>query len=120
MAEGWLRRLADGRVQALSAGSQPAGYVHPLAVKVMAEKGIDLSAHRSESIDAYLDDPPDVVISVCEQAARRCPVFPRPVRRLSWPFDDPADSIGTDDEKMIVFRRVRDEIKDRIQTYLNS
>ena len=120
MAQGWLRRLAGDRVLALSAGAQPSGYVHPLAIQAMAEQGIDISGHRSKSIDEFLDDPPEVVVSVCESAARACPVFPGRVQRLSWPFDDPAAAEGSEAQKLQAFRRVRDEIRSRIERDMDA
>ena len=118
MAEGLLRRLAGPDIESLSAGARPSGYVHPLAVEVMGELEIDISAQLSKSIDDFLPPvgiPPDVVISVCDNAADQCPVFPGGgVQRLHWPFDDPADATGTDDQKREVFRRVRDEIRETI------
>lgn len=120
MAEGWLRHLAGDRVESLSAGSRPSGEVHPLAVRVMEEAGVDISAQRSKSIDGFVKDPPAVVISVCDNAARDCPVFPVNVQRRHWPFDDPANVSGTEDEKLEVFRRVRDEIRERIEAELDD
>ena len=114
MAEGLLRQLAGSDLESLSAGASPSGYVHPLAVEVMSELEIDISGQFSKSIHDFLPPtgtPPDVVISVCDDAAERCPVFPGGVRRLHWPFDDPADATGTDDQKRAVFRRVREEIR---------
>lgn len=118
MAEGLLRGLAGDRYESLSAGSKPSGYVHPLAVEAMRELGIDISAQQSKSINEFLlpaGEPPHVVVSVCESAARECPVFPGQVERIPLPFDDPADAEGTDEEKMAVFRRIRDEIKAAIE-----
>lgn len=118
MAEGLLREMAGDRYESLSAGSKPSGYVHPLAVEAMRELGIDISTQTSKSIDEFLPpagEPPDVVISVCESAARECPSFPGQVSRVPLPFDDPAHAEGTDEEKMAVFRRVRDEIKGAIE-----
>lgn len=120
MAEGWLRHLASDRLESLSAGADPAGYVHPLAVQVMQEVGVDISKHTSKSIQDFLDDPPDVVVSVCSHAAENCPVFPGRVRRLTWPFDDPAHAEGSETEKLDFFRRVRDEIHDRIAAHLDE
>ncbi len=115
MAEGLLRKLAGSDLESLSAGASPSGHVHPLAVEVMSELEIDISGQLSKSIHDFLPPvgtPPDVVISVCDDAAEQCPVFPGGgVRRLHWPFDDPADATGTDDQKRAVFRRVRDEIR---------
>lgn len=110
LAEGILKHaLGDGfRVE--SAGSNPAGYVHPLAVKALAEIGIDIDAHHSKHMDLFLHDEVKTVITVCGNADQACPVFPGQVSRHHWPFDDPAHATGGEDEQMAVFRRVRDEI----------
>ncbi len=122
MAEGLLRELAGGGIESLSAGSHPSGQVHPLAVEAMRELKIDISRQLSKSIHQFqppAGTPPDVVISVCDNAADECPLFPGPgVERLHWPIDDPADVTGTDDQKRAVFRRVRDEIRAAIEEYL--
>jgi arsenate reductase (thioredoxin) len=111
LAEGILKRaLGDGfRVE--SAGSKPAGYVHPLAVKALAEIGIDISAHHSKHMDLFLDDEVETVITVCGNADQACPMFPGQMSRHHWPFDDPAHATGTEEEQFAVFRRVRDEIQ---------
>lgn len=111
LAEGILRQaLGDGfRVE--SAGSKPAGYVHPLGVKAMAEIGIDISDHRSKHLDEFLTDDVETVITVCGNADQACPVFPGQMNRHHWPFDDPAHATGTEEEQLGVFRRVRDEIQ---------
>ncbi len=111
MAEGWLNALYPDRIEAFSAGSQPSGYVHPLAVEAMAAVGIDISSGRSKNLSEFLDQPFDTVLTVCDSAAEACPVFPGPARRIHHDFTDPAKATGTDDEVMAVFRRVRDEIK---------
>ena len=121
MAEGLLRHLAGDRFESLSAGAKPAGYVHPLSVRVMYEAGIDISSQTSKSINDFLPPqgmPPDLIISVCGNAERECPLFPGRVERWHWPFDDPAHSTGTEDEKLAEFRRVRDEIKAKIEAGL--
>ena len=122
MAEGLLRELSAGGIESLSAGAHPAGSVHRLAIEAMHELGIDISGQLSKSIHDFqppAGTPPDVVISVCANAADECPVFPGPgVERLHWPLDDPAAATGTDDEKRTVFRRVRDEIRVAIEEYL--
>ncbi len=121
MAEGLLRELAPDRFTSLSAGSKPAGYVHPMAVTAMSELGIDISDLVSKSIDKFLPPdgtPPQLIISVCSAAEKECPNFPGAMERLHWPFDDPAHAEGTDDEKMAVFRRVRDEIKAKLEAYV--
>lgn len=122
MAEGLLRHLAGDRYESLSAGSKPAGYVHPGSVAVMNELGIDISAQASKSINDFLPPagtPPDLIISVCSGAEHDCPVFPGNVERLHWPFDDPAHATGTDEEKLACFRRVRDEIQSKLKSGLN-
>jgi arsenate reductase len=111
MAEGWLKALYPDRLEAHSAGSQPAGYVHPLAVQVMAEAGVDISAGRSKSLTEFLDQPFDYVLTVCDSAAEACPVFPGPARRVHRDFTDPAKVTGSEQEVLDAFRRVRDEIK---------
>ena len=110
LAEGILRRaLGDGfRVE--SAGSKPAGYVHPLGIRAMREIGIDISGHRSKHLDEFLTDEVETVITVCGNADQACPVFPGQLNRHHWGFDDPAHATGTEDGQMEVFRRVRDEI----------
>lgn len=119
MGEGLLRHLAGDRYVSLSAGSKPSGYVHPLAIRVMDEIGIDVSGHDSKSIQSFLPpagEPPDVVVSVCDSAAKECPTFPgKDIERIHVPFDDPAHAEGTEEEKLVVFRRVRDEIRAMIE-----
>jgi arsenate reductase len=114
MAEGFVTHLLGGQWVARSAGTRPAARVHPLAVKAMAEAGIDISAGEPEIVDRHLDEPWDLVVTVCDSAREACPTFPRPIETVHIPFDDPADAEGTDEEKMAVFRRVRDEIRDRL------
>jgi len=114
MAEGWINQLLGARWEARSAGTAPAARVHPLAVGAMAEVGVDISAGKPEHVGIYLDQPWDLVVTVCDSAKEACPTFPRPVTKLHLSFFDPATAEGTDDEKMAVFRRVRDEIRDRL------
>lgn len=117
MAEGWLRELAGNRFESLSAGAKPAGYIHPLAIRVMQEAGIDISRQSSKHIREFLPPtgtPPDLIISVCGNAEKECPLFPGPVERWHWPFDDPFHAEGTDDDRLAEFRRVRDEIRAKI------
>src|SRR6476659_385511 len=111
LAEGLLRSMAGDLFEVHSAGSKPAGYVHPLAVKAMAEIGIDISAHRSKHLDEYLAQPVETVITVCGKADQVCPVFPGQINRHHFPFDDPAHATGSEEEQFAVFRRVRDEIR---------
>jgi arsenate reductase (thioredoxin) len=118
MAEGLLRHLAGERYEALSAGSRPAGYVHPLAIEVLRELGIDVTGQESKSILRFVPpegEPPDVVVSVCSTADGECPTFPGNVERVHVPFDDPAHAVGTEAERLAVFRRVRDEIRTMIE-----
>ena len=118
MAEGFLRAFFDDRIEALSAGAKPSGYVHRRAITVMAEIGIDISGQSSKSIHDFLPPkgtPPDVVIGVCSSADENCPVFPAAVERWHWPFDDPFHATGSDAEQMSEFRRVRDQIRTKIE-----
>ena len=111
LAEGILRAAAGDLINVASAGSKPAGYVHPLAIKAMAELGVDISGHRSKHLDEFLPQPVHTVITVCGKADQACPIFPGQVNRHHWPFDDPAHAPGDEAEQMKVFRRVRDEIR---------
>jgi len=117
LAEGVLRAAAGDFLEVASAGSNPAGYVHPLAIQVMREIGIDISHHRSKHLNEFLDRPVETVITVCGNADQACPTFPGQVNRHHWPFDDPAKATGTDEEKLAVFRRVRDEIRRVFEAY---
>jgi len=117
LAEGILRAATGESLHVVSAGSKPAGYVHPLAIQVMKEIGIDISGHRSKHLDEFLKQPVETVITVCGNADQACPMFPGQVNRYHWGFDDPAHATGTDDEKLAVFRRVRDEIKRVFEAY---
>ena len=114
MAEGFVNHLLEGKWEARSAGTRPAAHVHPLAMKAMAEVGIDIGGGEPELVDRYLDAPWDLVVTVCDSAKETCPTFPRPVERLHISFDDPARAEGSEDAKMAVFRRVRDEIRERL------
>jgi arsenate reductase len=120
MAETLWEQLGAGEWESESAGSKPSGYVHPLAIRAMHELDIDLSRHVSKSLDQFHDEAFDLVVTVCDNAKEACPVFSGAKETLHWPFDDPADAMGTDDEKMAVFRRVRDEIEAKIQEYLGK
>lgn len=110
MAEGILRRAAGDILEVRSAGSNPAGYVHPLAIRVLGEIGIDLSAHRSKHMKEFFDHDIETVITVCGNADQACPVFPGQINRHHWGFDDPAKATGSEEKVLAVFRRVRDEI----------
>lgn len=117
LAEGILRSAAGELMDVRSAGSKPAGYVHPLAIEVMREIGIDISTHRSKQLSEFLEQRVETVITVCANADHSCPVFPGQVNRHHWAFDDPAHASGTDDEKLAAFRQVRDEIKRVFEAY---
>lgn len=117
LAEGILRKAAGDLINVVSAGSKPAGYVHPLAIKALAEIGIDISAHRSKHLEEFLNQPVHTVVTVCGKADQVCPVFPGQVNRYHWGFDDPAQASGTEVEQMAVFRRVRDEIRRVFEAY---
>jgi len=114
MAEGWIRQRLGDRWDVRSAGTHPAERIHPLAVRAMAEAGVDISNGRPEPVEHYLHEPWDLVVTVCDAAREVCPVFPRPVPKLHLSFLDPAGAEGSEDERMAVFRRVRDEIRDRL------
>lgn len=120
LAEGILRAAAGDILTVHSAGSKPAGYVHPLAVRVMQEIGIDLAAHTSKHMNEFLSAPVETVITVCGNADQACPVFPGQVNRHHWPFDDPAHATGTEAEILAVFRRVRDEIRRTFEAYADG
>jgi len=117
MAEGLLRALDGDRFEVFSAGSQPS-VVNPLAIAAMHERGIDISGHRSKHLREYLDQPFDYVITVCDQAAETCPVFPGRAQRIHWSFPDPAAVTGTDEERMAAFRRVRNAIEVQLKAWL--
>ena len=120
LAEGVLRAAAGEWLNVQSAGSHPAGYVNPLAIQVMKEVGIDVSAHRSKHMNDFLQQPVETVITVCGNADQACPMFPGQVNRHHWGFDDPVHATGTDEEKLMVFRRVRDEIKMVFEAYADG
>ncbi len=111
MAEGILRAAAGDIITVHSAGSNPVGYVHPQAIAVLAEIGIDISAHTSKHMNDFLKRNIDTVITVCGKADQACPMFPGQVHRYHWGFDDPAHATGTEEEIRNAFRRVRDQIQ---------
>lgn len=117
MAEGILRAAAGDLFEVHSAGSNPAGYVHPLAIEVLAEIGIDISGHESKHMNRFLEGEVTTVITVCGNADQACPMFPGLVNRHHWGFDDPAHASGTEAEVRAVFRRVRDEIRRVFEAY---
>lgn len=110
MAEGILREAAGDILDVQSAGSKPAGYVHPKAIQVMDEIGIDISNHRSKPMEEFLDRDVETVITVCGNADQACPLFPGQVHRHHWGFEDPAHATGTEEEVLGKFRQVRDQI----------
>ncbi len=113
MAEGFLRHLYGAKYEAHSAGTRPS-VINPYAIKVMAEKGIDISNQRSKLIDEYKGQSFDKVITVCDNAKESCPMFPVNTERLHWSFIDPAEATGTEGEKLKVFKDVRDQIHSKI------
>ncbi len=120
LAEGILRAVAGDMLEVHSAGSNPAGYVHPLGIRVMQEIGIDISAHTSKHMNELLAARIETVITVCGRADQACPVFPGQINRHHWPFEDPAHATGTEEEKLGVFRRVRDEIRRAFEAYADG
>jgi arsenate reductase len=123
MAEGLLRARGGGRYAVFSAGTHPRA-IHPLAMQAMAEIGIDISesaGYHAKGLDAFADQPPmELVVTVCDEAAEECPFFPGARRQEHWGFPDPSAAIGTEAERLTVFRRVRDAISDRIEQFLKS
>lgn len=119
MAEGFLRHLAGDRFEVASAGTE-ATRVHPLAIRAMREVGIDLGPHTSKTLDSLWHRPWDYVITVCDSANERCPLFPGPATRLHWSFDDPSQATGGEEERVAVFRRIRDEIETRLKEWLTT
>lgn len=115
-----MRAAAGDLFEVMSAGSQPAGYVHPLAIEVMQEIGIDISSHRSKSMHEFLNRDIETVITVCGHADQACPIFPRQVNRHHWPFEDPAHATGSEAEVRELFRRVRNEIRRTFTAYADG
>jgi arsenate reductase len=119
MGEGLLRHDGGDRYEVFSAGTNPT-QVRPEAVAVMREIGIDISGHRSKSVDEFVGQPFDYVVTVCDNARESCPIFPAGTQRLHWSLEDPAAILGTEEERLTGFRRIRDELRDRIQCFLNE
>ena len=117
MAEGLLRHDGGEKFEVESAGVE-ASFVRPQAIEAMREVGIDISGHRSKSVDEFLGQEFDYVITVCDNANERCPVFPGKTERIHWGFDDPAAAQGDEAERLAVFRRVRDEIRERLRQFI--
>ncbi|MCL7452140.1 MAG: arsenate reductase ArsC [Anaerolineae bacterium] len=120
MAEGLVNHYLGDEWQAHSAGTDPAGYVHPLAVEAMAELGIDVSGHRSKSADEFRDVDLDLVVTVCDDAAENCPVWLGQGRKVHVSFEDPAKATGSEEERLAAFRRIRDGIRDQILSLLEN
>ncbi len=119
MAEGFLNHLGQEHWRAESAGLF-SSFVHPLAIRVMEETGIDISKQRSKSLDQFFGQEFDYLITLCDHAAQSCPVFPGHGKRLHWSLEDPAGAMGTMEERLNVFRRIRDEIRVRIEEFLKA
>jgi arsenate reductase len=119
MAEGLLRHEGGERFEVFSAGTRPS-HVRPEAIAVMAEIGLDISGHRSKSVDEFVGQDLDFVITVCDNAKETCPVFPGAVKRLHWPFEDPAAVEGSEEVRKAAFRRIRDRIHGRIMVFLDG
>lgn len=119
MAEGLLRHDGGRRFEVESAGVVKS-FVRPQAIAAMEEIGIDITGHRSKSVDEFTGQEFDYVITVCDNAKESCPVFPGKTQRIHWSFDDPADAEGSDEEKLLVFRRVRDEIRIRLNEFTET
>lgn len=115
MAEGLLRADAGDRFEVASAGVNPS-HVRPEAIEVMREIGIDISGHRSKSVDEFVSQEFDYLITVCDNANEQCPIFPGKTERIHWSFEDPAAVQGDAEARLAVFRRVRDEIRARLKT----
>ena len=119
IAEGLMRSLDPKQWDVKSAGTFPS-YVHPLAIRVMNEIKIDISKQASKSYDKFLTETFDYIITLCDEAAKSCPAFPGEGKRLHWSIEDPSTAIGTIDERLVVFRRIRDEIKTKIEELLRT
>ena len=117
MAEGILQNVGGDLLDVFSAGSDPAGYVHPKAIEALEEIGIDISGHTSKHLNQYLEAGIDTVITVCDKANESCPVFPGEVNRHHWPFEDPPKAIWVGESEMDAFRRIRDEIRMVFEAY---
>ena len=118
MAEGMVNHYLGDEWEAYSAGTEPAGYVHPMAIAALSELGIDISNHVSESTDRFRDASLDWVITVCDDAAENCPIWLGQGNKAHFGFPDPAKATGTDEEKMVVFRQVRDDIRRQLIEFL--
>lgn len=120
MAEALWRHHGGGSWEVFSAGSHPAGFVHPRAIEVMEEMQLDLSGQTSKSVEQFADESFDLVVTVCDRAKRACPTFPGAARTEHWPFPDPVDAAGSNEEVLAAFRDVRDAIAKRISEFLSD
>ena len=119
MAEEWLRYLGGDRFEVHSAGTQ-ATYVRPLAIQAMAEVGVDISKQESKTLERYLDEPWDFVVTVCDQANEACPLFRGGKERLHWSFPDPSQASGSEEQQLAVYRQVRDAIHAQIEKFITT
>jgi arsenate reductase len=119
MAEGLLRHEAGDRFEVFSAGVEPS-HVRPLAIEAMRELGIEISAQRSKSVDVFANQEFDYVITVCDNANQNCPIFPGKTQRIHWSFEDPAAASGDEASQLNVFRRVRDQIREKLKVFTGS
>ena len=119
MAEGMLRELGGDRFEAHSAGSEPT-VVRPLAIEAMAEVGIDISQQRSKHVDEYAGQQFDFAVTVCDDSRESCPYFPGAAKQLHWSFPDPSAAVGTNDERLAVFRQVRDDISRSVRNFIDT
>ncbi len=117
MAEGLLRHDSGDRFEVVSAGVEPTA-VRPLAIKAMNEIGIDISGQHAKSLDEFSGQRFDYVITVCDNANQQCPMFPGNTKRIHWSIEDPAEAVGNEEERLKVFQRVRDELRDRLREFV--
>ena len=120
MAQAIWQNAGDSEWVAVLAGSRPSGYVHPLALKSIEELGLSIDGLESKSVDLFVGEEIDLAVTVCDHAKEACPVIPGVKQTLHWPFEDPADAIGSDNQKLIQFRKIRDQIKNRIEGFLSG
>lgn len=120
MAEGILKHFAGGSFEAASAGVAPATRVHPLAIQVMAEIGIDISRQKTKSVDQFFNQKFDYVITLCDAAKQSCPIFPGKYQQIHWDIEDPVFAEGTEEEKLTAFRKSRDSIKEKILDFTRN
>ncbi len=118
MAEGWWRHLGGDAWDVFSAGSHPVGYVHPMAIEVMRDAGVDISSQMSKHVDEFVHQPLDLVITVCDHARDACPTLPGAKHNEHWPFGDPIKAVGTHVDALAEFRRVSRQIREAVATFL--